>query len=293
VRLVTWLDLDGTARPGAVVAAGAPSTDRLLDLSGVADSVVDILGAESVRIRVQAAVAAADGAGLPALGDVDLAPPVTPGTILCLGYNYAGHVARGAAADDVPPHPNVFVKTANTLAGPRAPVVLPAVSEHTDYEGEIAIVIGRRAKEVPLDRAAEHIAGYTLLNDVSSRDWQDRSSQWTLGKCYDGFAPVGPWVTTADDVPDPQDLLLEVVRDGVVTVSQSTSTAVFSMAYLVHYISQVMTLEPGDIISSGTPQKLPHARAQHRPLADGDAVTIRVTGLGELTTTFIKEAGLP
>jgi 2-keto-4-pentenoate hydratase/2-oxohepta-3-ene-1,7-dioic acid hydratase in catechol pathway len=140
---------------------------------------------------------------------------------------------------------------------------------------------------VPLDSALDYVAGYTLFNDVSDREWQGRSSQWELGKCFDGFGPLGPELITADDVVDPQDLLVEVVRDGIVTVSQSTSTMIFSMAYIVHYLSQVMTLEPGDIISTGTPQKLPQALENHQPLAHGDAVTIRVAGLGELTTTFI------
>ncbi|GIG25408.1 fumarylacetoacetate hydrolase family protein [Cellulomonas denverensis] len=281
MRLVTWITPAGEHRPGAVVG------DRVCDLGAVAADVVTILAGPGARARAEQAVAGASA--MPALADVALAPPVTPGTLLCLGYNYAGHVAAGADPDDVPEYPNVFVKTPNTLAGPRDPVPLPAVSAHTDYEGEIALVIGRRAHRVPLDRAAEHIAGYTLLNDVSSRDWQDRSSQWTLGKCFDRFAPLGPWITTADEVPDPQDLLLEVIRDGVVTVSQSTASTVFPMTHLVHYLSQVLTLEPGDVISTGTPQKLPTAQAVHRPLAPGDAVTVRVAGLGELTTTFVSQ----
>ena len=122
---------------------------------------------------------------------------------------------------------------------------------------------------------------------MSDRSWQRKQSQWALGKCFDGFAPLGPWLVTADAVADPQDLLVEVVRDGVVTVSQSTSTTVFSVAFVVHHLSQVMTLEPGDVISTGTPQKLADAQAAHRPLAGGDAVTVRISGIGELTTTFI------
>ena len=177
------------------------------------------------------------------------------------------------------------------LAGPDDPVRLPAASTDVDYEGEIAIVIGRRAHEVPLEDAMDHVAGYTLFNDVSARDWQSRSSQWELGKCFDGFGPLGPAIVTADEIADPHDLLLEVERDGVVTVSQSTSTMVFSVPFLVHYLSRVMTLEPGDVISSGTPQKLPEALAAHRPLGPGDAVTLRVTGLGELTTTFTDPTG--
>jgi 2-keto-4-pentenoate hydratase/2-oxohepta-3-ene-1,7-dioic acid hydratase in catechol pathway len=285
---VTFRTPDGSERPGAVVPA--PDGDRLLDLAGALAggvTVVEVLADPGLLAAARDAVGSADVAALPRLAGLDLAPPVRPGKLLCLGYNYRGHVAAGASLDDVPEHPNVFVKTPNTLAGPHDPVVLPPASEHTDYEGEIAVVIGARAKDVPLERAGEHVAGWTLLNDVSSRDWQDRSSQWELGKCFDGFAPLGPWVVTPDEVPDPDDLLLEVERDGEVTVSQRTSTTVFPVAYLVHYLSTVMTLEPGDVISTGTPQKLPAALAAHRPLAHGDAVTVRVAGIGELTTRFV------
>lgn len=184
------------------------------------------------------------------------------------------------------------MKTANTLGGPNDPVVVPAVADDVDYEGEIAVVIGRRAHAVSEQEALSYVAGFTLLNDVSDRAWQRRQSQWALGKCFDGFAPLGPWLVTADEI-DPQDLLVEVVRDGEVTVSQSTATTIFSVAFVVHHLSQVLTLEPGDVISTGTPQKLPAAQSAHRPLAPGDAVTVRVTGIGQLTTTFIAPPGEP
>lgn len=284
MRLVTWIASDGARRPGAVSNIGG--VDRLVDLTPLAVDIVTILSDEVIRAAAQAALASA-GVTAPLLADVPLGPPVVPGKLLCLGYNYAGHVAAGASVDDVPQYPNVFVKTPNTYAGPNDPVVLPAASAHTDYEGEIALVVGSQARNVAEAAAGTHIAGYLLLNDVSSRDWQDRSSQWTLGKCSDGFAPMGPWITTADAVPNPGDLLLEVVRDGEVTVSQSTATCVFTPEFTLAYISQMMTLEPGDVISLGTPQKLPSALAAHRPLAPGDAVTVRATGLGELTTTFL------
>jgi 2-keto-4-pentenoate hydratase/2-oxohepta-3-ene-1,7-dioic acid hydratase in catechol pathway len=165
--------------------------------------------------------------------------------------------------------------------------VIPPGATDVDYEGEVAVVIGRRAQRVSLEDALDHVGGYTILNDESDRAWQRRQSQWALGKCSDGFAPLGPWVVTPDELGDPQDLLVEVVRDGVVTVSQSTSTTIFSVAYVIHHLSQVLTLEPGDVVSTGTPQKLPAAQDAHRPLAPGDAVTVRISGIGELTTRFI------
>lgn len=284
MRLVTVRTDTG---PRAAVVVDVAGIDRVAFLD---DTVVGVLAdgaCGAARQRATRAAASVTEAA-PALADLDLAAPVTPGKILCLGYNYRGHTPDGVdpTADD-PEYPDVFVKTSNTLAGPGDPVVIPSGSVDADYEGELAIVIGRRAHEVSVDAALDHVGGYTILNDVSDRAWQRRQSQWALGKCSDGFAPLGPWITTADAAPDPQDVLVEVVRDGVVTVSQSTSTTIFSVAYVVHHVSGIMTLEPGDVISTGTPQKLPAAQGAHRPLAPGDAVTVRISGLGELTTRFV------
>lgn len=286
MRLVRYTGVDGGPRPGAVVA-GAEG-ERLLDLGDLAGSVEDLLTDAAALAAARQRAAAADASLLPPFGSAALLAPVTPGKILCLGYNYRGHVPDGIdpTAND-PEHPDVFVKTPNTLAGPNEPVVIPPGATDVDYEGEVAVVIGRRAQRVSLEDALDHVGGYTILDDVSDRAWQRRQSQWALGKCSDGFAPLGPWVVTPDEVPDPQDLLVEVVRDGVVTVSQSTSTTIFSVAFVIHHLSQVLTLEPGDIVSTGTPQKLPAAQDAHRPLADGDAVTVRISGIGELTTRFI------
>ena len=282
MRLVTYAG-SGDARPAAVVAG-----DRVLDLGGIAGSVTELLSSDAALDAAREAVASADADSLPVVDAADLLAPVVPGKILCLGYNYRGHVPDGVdpTAND-PEFPDVFVKTSNTLAGPNDAVVIPPGATDVDYEGEVAVVIGRRAQRVSLEDALDHVGGYTILNDVSDRAWQRRQSQWALGKCSDGFAPLGPWVVTPDEAPDPQDLLVEVVRDGVVTVSQSTSTTIFSVAYVIHHLSQVLTLEPGDIVSTGTPQKLPAAQDAHRPLAGGDAVTVRISGLGELTTRFI------
>jgi len=282
VRLITFAH-QGGSRAGAVVDG------RVLSLDG---DVVGILSSDAALADARAAVDRVTAEpdlleGLPRLDDLALLAPITPGKIICLGYNYRGHVPVGVDPKrDDPAFPDVFIKTPNTLAGPHDVVRIPPASLDVDYEGEIALVIGRRAHEVSLDSALDYVAGYALFNDVSDRKWQARQSQWALGKCFDGFGPLGPDVVTADEIADPHDLLVEVVRDGVVTVSQSTSTMIFSMAYVVHYLSTVMTLEPGDIISTGTPQKLPEAQEAHRPLGDGDAVTVRVGGIGELTTKF-------
>jgi len=274
-------------------AAVVPSADgdRVLPLAG---TIVETLADPAVLRRVRDVVAAADPETLPLLDPADLDLPVRPGKIVCIGYNYRHHVPDGAdpTADD-PEFPDVFLKTPNVLIGPADAVRLPRTPADVDYEGEIAIVIGHAAKDVDLGTAADHIAGYAVFNDVTARDWQRRTSQWALGKSFDTFGALGPWIVTADEIADPHDLVVEVVRDGVVTVSQGTSTMIFRMAFLVHYLSQVMTLEPGDIIATGSPQKLAAAQSTHRPLAHGDAVTVRVAGLGELTTTFLDPDGDP
>lgn len=280
MRLVRYRTESGV-RSGVVVTRSGE--DGVVDLGDEPLTAILATGMDAVRGAVADAAAS-----LPALSSLRLEPPVRPGKILCLGYNYRGHVPDGVdrTADD-PDFPDVFVKTSNTLGGPADPVVVPPVADDVDYEGEIAVVIGRRAKDVRIEDALDHVAGYTILNDVSDRSWQRRQSQWAMGKCFDGFAPLGPWLVTPDEAGDPQDMLVEVMRDGVVTVSQSTATTIFSVAYVVSYLSSVMTLEPGDVVSTGTPQKLPDAQRAHRPLRAGDAVTVRVERLGELTTTFI------
>jgi 2-keto-4-pentenoate hydratase/2-oxohepta-3-ene-1,7-dioic acid hydratase in catechol pathway len=285
VRLVTYAGSDGP-RPAAVVPSD--SGDRVVDLAHLAGDLIALISDVEVLASARAEVAAADVAARPLVDENALLAPLVPGKILCLGYNYRGHVPDGAhPMTDDPEYPDVFVKTGNTLSGPADPVVLPPGAADVDYEGELAVVIGRRAQRVSLEDALDHVAGYTILNDVSDRAWQRRQSQWALGKCSDGFAPLGPWIVTADEIPDPQDLLVEVIRDGVVTVSQSTSTTIFSVPFVIHHLSQVLTLEAGDIVSTGTPQKLPDAQEAHTPLADGDTVTVRIQRVGQLTTRFI------
>lgn len=279
---------EGLKLPAAVVPSS--EGDRILDLSGIASRVEDFLADDSLLHRARCATEAVDALSLPTLSSVHLATPVTPGKILCLGYNYRGHQPDGVDPNSHEPEwPDVFVKTPNTLSGPSDVVLIPPDATSLDYEGELAVVIGHRAKQVPIHAALEHVGGYTILNDVSERVWQRRQSQWALGKCSDGFAPLGPWILTPDEVPDPQDLLVEAVRDGVVTVSQSTSTTIFTVAFIIHYLSQILTLEPGDVVSTGAPQKLLEAQKVHHPITDGDEVTIRISRIGELTTSFATD----
>ncbi|WP_424464602.1 fumarylacetoacetate hydrolase family protein [Pseudoclavibacter helvolus] len=283
MRIVTW-DRAGVAVPAALVESA--EGDRLVDLSGVVASTLELLTDAGALADARASVAAVDTSRLPLREGERLLPPLTPRVLLCLGYNYRGHVVAGGEGQPDPERPDVFVKTANTLIGPDDAVTLPPQSSDVDYEGEIGLVIGRTAHAVSAEEALDYVAGYTLFNDVSARDWQNRTSQWTLGKCFDGFGPLGPAIVTPDEIADPTDLLVEVVRDGRTTVSQSTSTLIFPFAEIVSYISQSITLQPGDVIATGTPQKLPDALRDHRALEDGDSVRIRVEGIGELVTVF-------
>lgn len=277
MRLVTF-EHGGSVRTGALLPG-----DRVLDLPAADASVpadmVGLLASGSLE-RVRDLVGqASPGAGLP-LADVRLLAPVPrPGKILCIGYNYRGHQV---VAD--PEHPDVFAKTANTIMGPGAPILRPLASDEVDYEAELAVIIGSPTHEVAEDEALAHVAGYTIFDDVSARDWQRHGSQWVPGKSFDTFGPLGPALVTTDEVPDPQDLTVELTLNGEVTLRSTTAVMVFGVAWLVSYLSQVMTLLPGDVIATGTPQKLPEVLARgERFLRPGDVVAITIGHLGTLT----------
>jgi len=296
MRLVTFRRADdparGPARAGALVDDGARVVDLALADPALPPDVVGILaGGPAALDRARAAVArAALDALVPRAAVVLDAPVPRPGKVVGIGYNYEGHDGHDASTPR-PERPDVFVKTANTVVGTDVPVVLPRESAQVDYEGELAVVIGSRARRVGAGRALEHVAGYAVLDDVSARDWQHRGSQWALGKSFDGFGPFGPALVTADEVGDPQDLALEVAVNGRVTVRSTTARMIFPVAELVAYVSEVMTLEPGDVLATGTPQKLPAAEAERRWLAPGDRIDITIERVGTLTTPFVADVG--
>jgi 2-keto-4-pentenoate hydratase/2-oxohepta-3-ene-1,7-dioic acid hydratase in catechol pathway len=195
------------------------------------------------------------------LSEVKLLPPVLePQKIICVGLNYADHAAEtGAIAGD---EPVIFCKFPTSLLAPEAPIELPPESNQVDYEGELVVVIGRRARRLTRDEAWEHIAGYACGHDVSARDWQKNKpgKQWLLGKSFDTFAPLGPWLATADEVTNPGDLKIELRLNGEVMQSSSTSQLIFPIDFLVSYLSHVCTLLPGDLIYTGTPSGVGVAR---------------------------------
>lgn len=263
---------------------------------GDAPSQVDALirGGEDTWRRFKAYVAGRIGAaGDEAFLDeqkLDIAPCVQqPGKIICVGLNYRKHAEESNMP--VPETPVLFNKFPNGLAGHGDTVLLPKGSEQNDYEAELAIVIGKKAKHVSREEALDYVFGYCNANDLSSRDWQFRTNQWLLGKCCDGFCPVGPYLVTADEIPDPNRLRITCTVNGELRQNSNTSDMIFDCRTIISYISQHLTLEPGDLILTGTPEGVIHGYPKDRQvwLKDGDVVTIEIEGLGKLTNTMKRE----
>lgn len=238
---------------------------------------------------------AAQAANTPELArsetNLRLAPCVPfPQKIICIGLNYKGHAAETGA--QIPPQPVLFSKFNNALAGCGEPVQLPGPMTRYDYEAELVVVIGARAKNVPVETALDLVLGYCNGNDLSCRDLQFLTGQWLLGKTLDGFMPLGPYLVTADEIPDPQQLAIRCWVNGELRQSSNTGDMVFSVAELISYISRYMTLLPGDIISTGTPEGVVLGMKEvsgARPwLKPGDTVVVEVEGLGRLVTPLLS-----
>ncbi|MDT8274851.1 Fumarylacetoacetate hydrolase family protein [Roseomonas mucosa] len=263
----------GAEKPGLLDGNGT-----LRDLS---DVVSDLAG-EALSPEGLARIAALDAAGLPAVpGSPRLGTPVA-GTrnFLAIGLNYADHAAETGAP--IPKEPIMFLKSLGSLQGPNDEVVIPRNSVKTDWEVELAIVIGSRAKNVSPDAAMDHVAGYTICNDVSEREWQiERGGTWDKGKGADTFGPVGPWLVTQDEIPDPQNLALWLEVDGQRMQDGSTRTMIFDVRKIVSYASQFITLHPGDIITTGTPPGVGMGRKPPVFLRAGQSMRLGIEGLGE------------
>ena len=215
-----------------------------------------------------------------------LRPPVLrPGKIICVGRNYAEHARERGS--DVPSQPIYFLKSINTICGPGDPIRLPPNSNQVDYEAELAVVMGRGGKQIPEEKAYEHIAGYLILNDVSARDMQGADKQWFRGKSCDTFAPIGPWIVTTEEIPDPHILRISLTLNGQTMQDSNTANMIFKIPYLVSYLSQSLTLEPGDIISTGTPEGIGAGRTPPIFLKSGDTVSISIEKIGTLTNPVV------
>ncbi len=206
-----------------------------------------------------------------------------------MGLNYRAHVLEGGR--EIPDKPVLFGRWAQSLIAHGEPIRVPRVSARVDWEGEFVAVIGRHGRHIPAERALEHIAGYTCFNDVSIRDWQHMSTpaQWTLGKNFDASGPLGPWIVTAEEIPDPHTLGLRTLVNGEVMQEGHTSDLIFDLRYLIALVSQAMTLHPGDLVSTGTPGGVGHARKPPVYLKQGDTVTVAIERIGELTNPVADE----
>ena len=274
----------GQEKPGILDAAGA-----IRDLSGL---VPDITG-DVLSPAALAKIAAVDVNSLPKVaGNPRLGPPVTGmKNLICIGLNYADHAAETGAP--IPKEPIVFLKSLNALQGPNDDVVIPRGSVKTDYEVELCIIIGTRAKYVSEDQALDYVAGYAVGNDVSEREWQaERGGAWDKGKGFDTFGPLGPWLVTKDEIPDPQNLSMYCDVDGVREQNGSTKTMIFGVKQIVSYVSQCITLNPGDVIFTGTP---PGVGLGKKPvpifLKAGQTMNLGIAGLGEQTQKLVASGG--
>ena len=210
------------------------------------------------------------------------------GKFICIGLNYADHAKE--AGMEVPPEPVIFMKATSAICGPTDPILLPKGSVKTDWEVELAVVIGKKAKYVDLDDAMSYVAGYAASNDISERTYQlEGTGQWTKGKSCDNFGPLGPWFVTKDEIPDPQNLTMWLSVNGQKMQDGSTKTMVYGVPFLVHYISQFMSLMPGDVISTGTPPGVGLGMKPPVYLRPGDIVTLGVEGLGEQCQRVVSE----
>ena len=265
---------EGREKPGLL-----DSTGVLRDLSGVVDDiagdVLDTAGLDRLRALVPATLPRVEGS--PRIG----ACVARVGKMVCIGLNYADHAAESGMA--IPAEPVVFNKWTSAIVGPNDDVVIPRGSTKTDWEVELGVVIGTRCKDVDKAYALDYVAGYCVVNDVSEREWQlERGGQWDKGKGFDTFGPIGPWLVTRDEVPDPQQLGLWLEVDGHRYQNGNTRTMIFAVAELVAYLSRCMTLLPGDIISTGTP---PGVGLGIKPepvyLKPGQTMRLGIDGLGE------------
>ena len=246
--------------------AGILTDDKVLPLNGsvIANLANPQPGKESIPVA-----------------DVRLLPPIPdPQKIICVGQNYRDHCAEQNVP--IPDRPIIFTKFITSLTGPRDKIVLPRISSQIDFEIELAFVIGKAGKHISKERALDHVAGYMVFNDITARDIQYGDKQWVRGKSCDTFAPCGPALVTRDEIPDPQNLKIELSVNSVVMQSSNTNQMVFGIADLIAFLSQTITLVPGDIISTGTPAGVGHARTPPEFLKAGDILETEVVGIGRL-----------
>jgi 2-keto-4-pentenoate hydratase/2-oxohepta-3-ene-1,7-dioic acid hydratase in catechol pathway len=283
MKLVTFTH-GGQTRIGVVEGEG------VVDLSAAAPDLPREMVAflEAGPDAMVAAHAAASSPDRIALAEVKLEAPIArPPKFLAVGLNYADHVAESGL--DTPAHPTIFNKQSTCVTGPTDPVHVPRASHVLDYEGELGFVIGRRCRHVSQDDAKDVIAGYMVVNDATVRDWQLRTPTWTIGKSFDTHGPIGPWIVTPDELPDPHQCRLRTFVNGELRQESNTKELIFDCFWLVEHLSTAFTLEPGDIITTGTPSGVGVAMKPPKILQAGDVVRVEIEGIGQLENPVIDE----
>ena len=281
------LKLMRIGEPGHETPALFDNKGKIRDLSG---HVADIAG-PAISPEGLARIAALDPESLPELSPTRIGACVAgTGKFICIGLNYSDHAAETGAT--VPPEPIIFMKATSAIVGPNDDVVIPRGSEKTDWEVELGVVIGKEARYVDEADAMDHVAGYCVVNDISERHFQtERGGTWDKGKGSDTFGPIGPWLVTRDEVADPQNLKMWLDVDTKRYQNGSTKTMIFGAAYLVHYISQFMQLDPGDVITTGTPPGVGLGFKPPRFLKGGEVVSLGIEGLGTQKQNFVAYKG--
>jgi len=281
MRFVTFA-VDGKPRPG--VLSGQTVSD--LSTAGFA-SLLDFIESGDDG-RAKAEKLAASGGGY-SLDKVKLLAPIPkPRKLICVGLNYRDHAAE--TNSEIPSVPTIFNKFATAVIAAGENIVLPKVSKSPDYEAEFAFVIGRGGRNIAGADWPKHVFGYTIVNDVSARDYQRATTQWLMGKTFDTFAPIGPWIVSADEIADPHTLDIQLEIGGERLQNSNTRELIFKIPDLIAYLSSVFTLEPGDIVSTGTPAGVGVARKPPRFLRAGDDVVVRIQSIGELRNPVVAEA---
>ncbi len=258
--------------------------DVIVDITEVAQDMKALISKGSAGLQAAKSITPKTAYALDA---VEYLPVVDPGKVIAIGRNYYDHAIEGGS--EPPKSPLLFTKFTNAITAHNAKVTLHSISEQIDFEAELAVVIGRRASKVAEADALQYVFGYTCLNDVSARDLQFADGQWVRGKGLDGFAPIGPFITTADEIADPQVLDIKGILNGEVMQSSNTKMMIFKVNYLIHYITQAITLEPGDVIATGTPEGVGVFRKPPILLKDGDVFDVVIDQLGTLRNHFVKE----
>lgn len=286
MRFISY-ELGGVAAIGVLDTAG----EGVIPLTGkknIPACMVGFLNMGEAGVAAAREILAANGTSVPLTDITILAPIPRPrNSVLCVGRNYLEHVKETNAANPVPVHPIIFTKPPYSVVASGAVVDLHEdLTASVDYEGELAVIIGKTARKVPENKAMEHVFGYTILNDVTARDLQKRHTQWVIGKGLDTFCPMGPCITHISAMPDPADISLRTRVNGEVRQEGSTKDLIFSIPNLIALLSSGMTLEPGDIIATGTPQGVGVGFNPPRFLRKGDTVDITINGIGVLRNTF-------